>query len=495
MSFLSFDFDQRILAGIRAAGYETPTPIQTRAMPVVLAGRDVLGLAQTGTGKTAAFALPILQRLLAADAPKRGPVRVLVLAPTRELALQIHESFVDLGRQTGIRSTAVFGGVGIFPQVKALTQTTIVVACPGRLLDLVNRGQVNLSQVDTLVLDEADRMLDMGFLPDVKKILARLPAARQNLLFSATMPTAIDQLAGAILKRPEKVQVDNTRPAAGVSHALYPVPSHLKPELLEALIAATDYQALLVFTKTKHRAKTLARRLSEKGLAVVALQGNLSQNRRQEALSGFKAGKYKIMVATDIAARGIDCVDISHVVNFDMPDSAETYTHRIGRTGRAERSGASMTLVTGEDMGIVGAIERTLGAKISRERLADFDYQAAGRPTRPAERRDTRPGSRPDSRSEARYDDRPRRASRPATERESRDTRDSRPEKAPARRAEPDRGQARYAQPQKPRDQGQPVQTQAAKKPERTGAGRDDATQGAGTKRRRPRQSAPTAVR
>ncbi|MGE4293569.1 MAG: DEAD/DEAH box helicase [Desulfovibrio sp.] len=388
MNFDSFSFDERIRSGIRACGYVSPTPIQSRSIPDVQSGRDVLGLAQTGTGKTAAFVLPILQRLLDADAPKQGPVRVLVLAPTRELALQIHETFVALGKQTGIRSSAVFGGVGLVPQIKALSRSTVCVACPGRLIDLLNRGDADLSRVETLVIDEADRMFDMGFLPDLRRIINRLPRERQNLLFSATMPREIRTLADGVLRNPVTVQVDNNAPAKTVSHALYPVAQHLKPNLLEALLRETEHDCVLVFTRTKHRAKSLARKLESRGWAATSLQGNLSQNRRQEALEGFRRGSYRIMVATDIAARGIDCEKISHVINFDLPDTAETYTHRIGRTGRAERTGEALTLVTGEDELQVRAIERILGASIERRKLDGFDYNAAGQ--------------RPDPRDEAR---------------------------------------------------------------------------------------------
>lgn len=386
MNFDSFSFDERIRSGIRACGYVSPTPIQARAIPDVLAGSDVLGLAQTGTGKTAAFVLPILQRLINADAPKTGPLRVLVLAPTRELALQIHETFVSLGKQTGIRSAAVFGGVGVVPQVKALARATVCVACPGRLIDLLNRGDADLSKVDTLVLDEADRMFDMGFLPDLRRIINRLPRERQNLLFSATMPKEIRSLADGVLRNPVNVQVDNNAPAKTVSHALYPVASHLKSNLLEALLRDTEHDCVLVFTRTKHRAKSLARKLEGRGWAATSLQGNLSQNRRQEALDGFRRGTYRVMVATDIAARGIDCEHISHVINFDLPDTAETYTHRIGRTGRAERLGAALTLVTGEDEIQVRAIERILGSRIERRRLNGFNYDAVAQRT---EQRDT----------------------------------------------------------------------------------------------------------
>ncbi|MFV0348046.1 MAG: DEAD/DEAH box helicase [Halodesulfovibrio sp.] len=396
MSFESFSFDRRIVSGIVACGYETPTPIQAEAIPAILRGQDVLGLAQTGTGKTAAFALPILQHLINSDADRRGPVRVLVLAPTRELALQIQESFIALGKQTGYRSAAVFGGVGIVPQIKAMRSSAIAVACPGRLLDLAKRGECNLSEVDILVLDEADRMFDMGFLPDLRRILALLPANRQNLLFSATMPGEIRSLAGELLRDPVTVQVNHTVPKASIEHVAYNVPSRQKTGLLQALLKETEHESVLVFTRTKHRAKNVARFLGEKGWQATALQGNLSQNRRQEALDGFRAGKYKIMVATDIAARGIDCSSISHVINYDVPDTAETYTHRIGRTGRADRTGMAMTLISGEDNSLMRSIERSLSNPIPRAKLEGFvcEQEEDGDFGRPNDRFPKRGGDR-----------------------------------------------------------------------------------------------------
>lgn len=404
MDFSSFSLDRRLHVGIRDCGYVSPTPIQVQAIPPVLDGKDVLGLAQTGTGKTAAFALPLLQRMIEASVPQRGPVRVLVLAPTRELALQIHETFISLGKQTGIRSAAVFGGVGETPQIKAASQSSILVACPGRLLDLLNRGLIDLSHVDALVLDEADRMFDMGFLPDLRRIMAKLPAKRQNLLFSATMPPEIRKIADQILVQPAVVQVANTAPPEKIRHSVYPVQPAQKMALLEAYLGAENYDCVLVFTRTKHRAKSLARKLDQKGMAATSLQGNLSQNRRQEALDGFRAGRYRIMVATDIAARGIDCTRVTHVVNFDVPDTAENYTHRIGRTGRADRSGQAMTLVAPEDEVQIRAIERILGERLPRVQLDGFAYDrsAAGsdssfeepRPPR-APRRNPSPSARP----------------------------------------------------------------------------------------------------
>ncbi|TIH13210.1 DEAD/DEAH box helicase [Marinifilum sp. JC120] len=374
MSFKQFSFDRRIMAGINACGYETPTPIQVKAIPEVIKGRDVMGLAQTGTGKTAAFALPIMQRLLENKFSGQGPVRVLVLAPTRELALQIHENFMELGVEAGIRSAAVFGGVGAMPQIQAARRSSVVVACPGRLLDLLNQGVIKLDKLDTLVLDEADRMLDMGFLPDIRKIMSRLPKRRQNLLFSATMPHDIRELADKILYNPVTVQVANTAPAKTVEHVFYPVSQHLKNNLLFRVLEQTKYESMLVFTRTKHKAKNLARRLAARGHKATFLQGNMSQNQRQRSLDGFRDGTFKVMVATDIAARGIDCDRISHVINLDVPDTAETYTHRIGRTGRAGRSGSAFSFVTRDDLRLMREIEKAVGYSIEHRELEDFDY-------------------------------------------------------------------------------------------------------------------------
>ncbi len=374
MSFDHFSFDRRLVSGINASGYVTPTPIQTQAIPEVLEGRDVMGLAQTGTGKTAAFALPILQRLLNDGAYKQGPIRTLVLAPTRELASQIQETFFTLGKETGIRTAAVFGGVGMTPQIKASGKATVLVACPGRLVNLLKQGDVRLDQVDTLVLDEADRMLDMGFMPDIKRVLSYLPKRRQNLLFSATMPADIRKLADKILHNPKTVQVANTAPVASVEQAFYPVRQHLKPSLIEAILDTVQYESVLIFTRTKHKAKNLAKKLCTRGHEATFLQGNMSQNQRVRALDGFKDGTFKIMVATDIAARGIDCARISHVINFDAPDTAETYTHRIGRTGRAGRSGKALSLMTSEDKLLMRDIERIVSTRIEHCEVDGFDY-------------------------------------------------------------------------------------------------------------------------
>ncbi|UCD36143.1 MAG: DEAD/DEAH box helicase, partial [Nitrospiraceae bacterium] len=303
MEFKEFNLHPHVAAGIAAAGFETPTPIQVQAIPPALKKQDVMGLAQTGTGKTAAFALPILEHL---QKGQRGPVRALVIAPTRELAEQIHEAFCTLGRHTRVRSMTVYGGVGMDPQIKKLRAgADIVVACPGRLLDHMNQRTISLSQVEMLVLDEADRMFDMGFLPDIRKIIGNLPSRRQTLLFSATMPDDIRRLARDVLKNPVTVQVNHSAPACTVSHALYPVDQHLKTALLQELLSSTDTDSVLVFTRTKHRAKRLGEQLGRAGYRAVSLQGNLSQNRRREALNGFRNGSYQILVATDIAARGI----------------------------------------------------------------------------------------------------------------------------------------------------------------------------------------------
>ena len=345
-----------------------------------MAGRDVMGMAQTGTGKTAAFALPILQRL---EQGPRGHIRALIIAPTRELAEQIRQAFADLGRQTRLRSVAIYGGVSFGPQLQALRAgPEIVVACPGRLLDHIGQGTINLSRVEVLVIDEADRMFDMGFLPDVRKIIRAVPqgSGRQTLLFSATMPDDIRALARDVLNDPLTVQIGHAAPADTVSHAIYPVPQHLKTELLIELLRTIDTQAVLVFTRTKHRAKKLAEQLYRAGFRVTSLQGNLSQNQRQAALDGFRAGAYRILVATDIAARGIDVLSISHVVNYDMPDTTDAYTHRIGRTGRAEQTGEAYTLVTPDDTAEVLAVERVLGQKLERRTLPGFRYQAPPAP-------------------------------------------------------------------------------------------------------------------
>ena len=382
MSFNSFNLHPQIAAGVKALGYHTPTPIQRQAIPPVLQGNDVMGLAQTGTGKTAAFVLPILERLMKSP---RGGIRALVIAPTRELAEQINTAVADLGRRTSMRSVSIYGGVAMRPQIQKLRNgVEIVVACPGRLLDHIDHGTINLKNIEVLVLDEADRMFDMGFLPDIRKIIRHVPPERQTLLFSATMPDDIRMLARDILHAPITVQVDPAAPASTVAHALYPVDQHLKTALLLKLLQNTDTESVLIFTRTKHRAKRLGQQLEKAGYKAASLQGNLSQNRRQAALDGFRDGSFQILVATDIAARGIDVSSISHVINYDMPDTADAYTHRIGRTGRAAKTGDAFTFITREDEETVQSIERILGEKIERRKLNDFEYKMPA-PTRDTE--------------------------------------------------------------------------------------------------------------
>lgn len=382
MEFNTFDFHHQVAAGVTAARYITPTPIQAQAIPLVMQGHDVVGLAHTGTGKTAAFVLPILHRLMQGG---RKRVRALVIAPTRELAEQIHEAIGTLGRRTGLKSVTVYGGVGFNPQVDKLKRgAEIVVACPGRLLDHLNHGTVDLSHLEVLVLDEADRMFDMGFLPEIRKIVKHVPVKRQTLLFSATMPDDILHLAHEVLKAPVMVQVNITGPTSNVSHMLYPVEQHLKTALLLELLRHTDTESVLIFTRTKHRAKRLGEQLRKAAYRAASLQGNLSQAQRQAVMNGFRNGTFQILVATDIAARGIDVTQISHVINYDMPDSTDAYTHRIGRTGRNAKTGDAFTFITSEDEDMVRSIERVLHAKIKRCTLKGFDYKKAA-PSRDTE--------------------------------------------------------------------------------------------------------------
>jgi len=374
VTFHPFELDSRILHNVAAAGFEEPTPIQAEAIPLVLAGHDLLGLAQTGTGKTAAFVLPILQRLL--EGP-RGQVRALILSPTRELAEQTHSVIGELGKGLRLRSVPVYGGVSKERQLQALRRgVEIVVACPGRLLDHLGSDDIDLSHVEVLVLDEADRMFDMGFIPDVRRVLRQLPRERQNLFFCATMPDDIRRLADAVLRQPKMVQIGIIKPAETVSHVLYPTMHHLKTGLLVELLRRTATGRVLVFARTKHRTRNLARKLEREGYRVAPLQGDMAQGSRQRALDGFRDGRYDVLVATDVASRGIDVTEISHVVNYDMPDTVDAYIHRIGRTGRAEHLGEAYTLATEEDVDMIDEIERVLGQKLERRRLDGFDYDA-----------------------------------------------------------------------------------------------------------------------
>ena len=448
MTFAELPLDARLLAGVESMGYHLPTPVQRRAIPAALSGRDVLALAATGTGKTAAYALPLLQRLLEGA---RGQVRGLVVVPTRELAEQIHDHIRRLGSMTRLRSATIYGGVGIMPQALRLrTGVEIVVACPGRLLDHLRRGNLDVSALDVLVLDEGDSLFELGFLADVRELLSAVPAACQRMLFSATLPDAVRGLAGDALRDPVIVSVDAQAPAATVDHALYPVPAHLKTPLLKAILRARllpggaadafdgndmpdvvdipDFSdlpkapdgldepdepdepdtpetdtvpggdhsprhfpplpvmddgplagAVLVFVRTRHGARRLWQQLASTGLRVGCLQGKLSQRRRQATLEGFRTGRYAVLVATDVAARGLDISRVTHVVNYDVPATADAYIHRIGRTGRAARAGTAMTLVAPGDEAGVRIIERALGGPVTRCRFEGFDYGAAAR--------------------------------------------------------------------------------------------------------------------
>jgi len=359
MKFIDFGLNEKIMAGVNAMGYIDPTPIQFQSIPPIMEGRDVMGLAQTGTGKTAAFVLPMLQRLM--EGP-RGRLRALIIAPTRELAEQINKDIVQLGRKTKLAGAVVYGGVSIRNQINRLRgKIDIVTACPGRLLDHIGRGTIDLSAIEILILDEADRMFDMGFLPDIRKILSHLPQQRQNLLFAATMPREISSLAGEVLVNPIRLQIGEIAPAKTVSHTCYAVQSTGKTALLKDILNETEMESVLVFTRTKREAENLALQLVKGGYNAVALHGNLQQKERQRTLNGFRDGLTKIMVATDIAARGIDVTRVSHVINYDMPDTMDAYTHRIGRTGRASKTGDAYNFVTFKDLAILGTLKRVLG--------------------------------------------------------------------------------------------------------------------------------------
>lgn len=372
MSFRDFGLSDEVVHGAQAMGFSDPTPIQLRAFPIVLAGKDLIGTAQTGTGKTAAFALPILTLLA-----EHGAFRCLVLEPTRELAAQVETAFRDYGRFTNIRVSLVHGGVGYGKQrEEAQSGTDIMVATPGRLLDHMEQGTFKLDKVTILVLDEVDRMLDMGFLPDVRRIVKHISTDRQTLLFSATLPPEIERLAAGVLREPEIVEIGARRsPAETVTHAVYPVAAEQKFDLLMALLERTNYDSALIFSRTKHGADKIAVRLKQEKHSVAVLHSNRTQRERVEALDGFKNGKYEIMVATDIAARGIDVAGVSHVINYDVPEHSEDYVHRIGRTGRAQKVGDAFTLMNGEELQSLQNIERFIGQKIPRLKLEGFDYK------------------------------------------------------------------------------------------------------------------------
>jgi len=381
MNFDTFNFHPSIMAAVRELGYTTPTPIQSQAIPPIMQGRDVIGLAQTGTGKTAAFALPILERL---QSGPRGCIRALVISPTRELAEQTCEATNNLGRRVRLHSISVYGGVSMSLQVQKLQRNPeVVAACPGRLIDHLWKGTIDLSKLEVLVIDEADRMFDMGFLPDIRNILRCILQKRQTLLFSATMPDDIQRLAREILHKPITVQVDRALPAKTVSHYLYPVKQHLKTALLKEILNKIQTDSVLVFTRTKRRTERVAQQLVKAGYRVASLQGDLPQHRRQAALTSFRNGSKKILVATDIAARGIDVLSISHVVNYDMPESPDDYIHRIGRTGRVDKSGDALTFVTDDDADKIRTLEQLLKAPLARVRLQGFNYSKPAPENRP----------------------------------------------------------------------------------------------------------------
>jgi ATP-dependent RNA helicase RhlE len=377
MTFGTLALDDRLLRATQTAGYTEMTPVQEQALPAALEGRDLIGTAQTGTGKTAAFVLPILQRLLSSQ-PKQRRTRALIVTPTRELAEQIHMAIRELARYTKLQSACVYGGVGYEPQTRALRRgTEIIVACPGRLLDHMERGNADLGAVEVLVLDEADRMLDMGFLPPVRRIVAKVAKQRQTMLFSATFAPELNRLAAEVLSDPTRVEIGMSAPATTVAHTLYPVAKEQKTHLLLHLLKENATDSVLVFTRTKHRADRVAEQVVRSGIKATVLHSNKSQGQRQRALDGFRSGQYQLLVATDIAARGLDIATISHVINYDIPNTADDYIHRIGRTGRAMRTGDALTLVTEEDRSAVRDIEKILGESINVEKVEGFDYAAA----------------------------------------------------------------------------------------------------------------------
>ena len=380
-SFEDLDLAPEVLHAVRDAGYTHPTPIQEQAIPLALAGRDLIGLAQTGTGKTAGFTLPIVHNLISAPLTSENGqpthrVRVLILTPTRELAVQVEESFRKYGKHTDLRVVPIYGGVGIEPQSKALMNgVDVIVATPGRLLDHMERQNVSFDELEVLVLDEADRMLDMGFAPQLNKIVAEIPPYRQTLLFSATMPPEVEALARKYLRKPVVVQVGRRSEAAStVTHAVYPVPRDRKSTLLVELLKEANMDSVLIFTRTKHGADRVVRHLEDQGIAATAMHADKSQGERTRALEDFKSGKIRVLVATDIAQRGLDVSGISHVINYDVPQQPEDYVHRIGRTGRAAATGDAYTFMSPDEIAMVRTIERMIGQQIPRISVPGYDF-------------------------------------------------------------------------------------------------------------------------
>jgi ATP-dependent RNA helicase RhlE len=378
MPFTNLKLHPDLLRGVKDLGFQRPTPIQADAIPPAVDGRDLLACAQTGSGKTAAFLLPILNGLMHKPRSRPGVTRALIITPTRELAAQILEDLQDLTVHTPIGGAAVFGGVGMGPQEHAFRSgADVIVGTPGRLLDHFRQPYAKLKALEYLVLDEADRMLDMGFLPDIRRVLRHIPSKRQTLFFSATMPPPIVELSREMLHNPVMINLERRSvPATGISQAVYPVPSHLKPALLATILSGGDVNEALIFTRTKHRADRLAKYLTQKKINVQRIHGNRSQSQRTEALAGFKSGKYRVLVATDIAARGIDVTALGHVINFDVPAVPDDYIHRVGRTARAELTGSAFTLVAPEDEGSIRAIERAINKRLPRVTVPDFNYRA-----------------------------------------------------------------------------------------------------------------------
>jgi ATP-dependent RNA helicase RhlE len=374
MRFTELDLSKPLQEAISALGYEETTPVQTQAIPPGLQGYDIVGSAQTGTGKTLAFVLPALEHLLRDQAKTRNP-RVVVLEPTRELAIQVAGETRKLAARTSLRIASVYGGAGMGKQTDKLRRgVDVVVATPGRLMDHMRRKNVSFKDLRILVLDEADRMLDMGFLPDIKQIVSRMPSQRQTMLFSATMPATISALARQFQRDPVRIEIDVARPPEAIQQALYPVPKHLKTRLLLAILEQMEVDSMLVFTRTKQGADVVTRQLRQARIAVACIHGDFKQRERISALEGFRSGKHRVLVATNIAARGLDVEGISHVVNYDVPEQPEDYVHRIGRTARAEADGDAITLVTPDDEGLIHRIEYLLDRKIERKTLPGFDY-------------------------------------------------------------------------------------------------------------------------
>jgi ATP-dependent RNA helicase RhlE len=390
MDFRQLGLDPRVLRAVDEAGYTEPTPIQAAAIPVILSGKDLIGIAQTGTGKTAAFTLPLLTRL-ATGHSSPGHIRVLILAPTRELVVQIHENVRDYAQFLSLSVATVFGGVGEKPQIEALRRgADIIIATPGRLLDLMARRYGNFSGLQHLVLDEADRMLDMGFLPSIRDVVRQLPKRRQTLLFSATLSREIEAVTREFQQTPQTVEIGRrSNPAESVAQSVYEVPRHLKPAMLQHLLRDPALEMVLVFTQMKHGADRIARRLEQNGIRTATLHSNRSQNQRLRALSEFKAGVVRVLVATDIAARGIDVDGISHVVNFDFPPAPEDYVHRIGRTGRANAVGDAISLVSPDEFNDLRALERFIHRALPRKQLEGFNYSAAAPAAAPDSRRES----------------------------------------------------------------------------------------------------------